>query len=1004
MSKLRLSARSWTACGAAALAAIAVCVGAWAAASGPTGSAPTASAASAAAALTPPGRVGAASAAVGVPAPGASGNAGTSASAGPAGPTGTSGSLGTSGSTGTPGAAADAVATSPLRTPTVSAVPVPKPSAVPSPGQPTSPPAAPSNLPSTAASSPTICIVPTGDRSAFPSAASDATGGACCCGSGSRGALRLPRPPETLPPARQGRAYLQTLSAEGGRPPYQFTVVDGDLPQDLTLDARGTIAGTPPRVQATRFVVLVTDRAGTRLHQTFDLRVLGARKPEPPASAASAPAVPKPQRPAPLTSLEIAHASAQAASRPTATVYELPAGVVEAIKALIPAKSGKGDGASSDLDAAPSADAGAGTDTPATSTSVAEAAATPAPTLPELPTDVPWTEDQQNQLNGVLQPLLSKVYLTRDLFEDALRARSCEQAWLLVSNEAARLKQSAGDKAIYLEDCLRRHQTAETDRATSATASAPRRKAASASASAPASAASAPTTLKPADVGVWLLPPGLVTWLSQAARIQRPLGTSRLLNWVAAADCGCAAARENQPLYAFYPAWFSEPPPDAPAEDAPSSSDGGASGAGNAKGEPQKGRPQTMDFSVINRISYFALPMADDLALPPGWAQDAKATAFVRTARRHGTRVDLVLYNNDWRFLQQADPAQWAAERQWRIQRLTTRLRELLDTPLPGLGERAKAWLPGFGEAQYLADGVTLVFDDLPARDTQEARRFASFYPAFVRGLAEAMARNPGRQYAINLVMTGNQVTGRPARNADAPFDVATLFELLKAVEKPKIVEGRIVTGRQDYRRDGNVELRFLVLLPEPTTLSKKLLRRTVEESSAVQGTDRRIFLRSIVPVMQVPPLENQQFQDDLAYAEDNFGGMGVWPLPEFNTNNLKDLKSIFGPDPGLGVQSTLCGWICPNRWWVRLAFELLVLAGVVIWVALQLNCGWRQRYGRIALLAGVPPALVAFALSACDPALAFLRDSGMLMLGIAVAALVVFLIVAMLKRKVENP
>ena len=251
-------------------------------------------------------------------------------------------------------------------------------------------------------------------------------------------------------------------------------------------------------------------------------------------------------------------------------------------------------------------------------------------------------------------------------------------------------------------------------------------------------------------------------------------------------------------------------------------------------------------------------------------------------------------------------------------------------------------------------------------------------------------------------------MTDRQILQKEGPFEVAQLFKLLKAVEDPEIVDGRIAEINNDYKRRNTVELRFLVLLHEPSGESNKALRRAIELSPALNGNDRRIFLRSVVPLLLLPQASLGKYRDDLVYMEDNFGGVGFWPAPlmehqMFDDEQAKALRTTFGPDPGTGVGEAVCGVVCPNRWLFRLAFELLLLLWAVGFALLQWRCEWRSRYGRYVLLGGIPPLLVGAALLQCDPALEALREGNAQLVAL-IAIPVIAALWALLKRKEDKP
>jgi hypothetical protein len=775
------------------------------------------------------------------------------------------------------------------------------------------------------------------------------------------GPLTLEREPFALPGAGLGRPYARAIRAEGGSPPYVFDVMQGNLPGGLMLDPHGWIVGTPIQAGGSRFRLRVVDAAGDVASQTYSLRVVAPGTPA--AKPASAPAS---AAAAQLSQVDLNQAGPPANAAPSARVYHLEPAALDALAAIIQSADAPAD-ATPPPDSAPAPEA---------------SASAPAPTpVPAPPPGLAWTDAQQSQLQALLKPVMAVEYPTQALFEAAVDAQVCAQAWQLIVHEAQRLKQQAPSEAAFAEVCSTsaRPAPAGTADKPGKADKTPARPGAAASAAAPVAsgvaAADAAQAVSWRSLPGWLMPPGLRDWLVEAAARDRPLLPPKPLQWTATPSCNCTAPRVLGPLFAVYPAWLADGP-----------------------------QPQVFDFSLINRVSYFALPLGDDQALDQAMNWSAEQTAFIRSAHAHETRVDIGLYRADWRFLA-TEPA---ATRDALVRQLTTQVPRRARDARSGNGRssssRAKAWLPGFGEVQRTGDGFTVFFDRLPDpdRDPALAARFADFLPRFIKGLAQAMNENRERKYAINLVMTDHQVTNQPG-----PFEVGRLFDMLKAVEDPEMAEGRIVETNGDYTRHSNIEMRFLVLLTEPTTQSKKKLRSTIEAGAGLLGGDRRIFLRSVVPLLLLPQASAAQYRDDLVYLQDNFGGAGFWPAPlmgqQFDADQAKALRNTFGPDPGVGVNDALCSVVCPNRWLFRVAFELLLLVGAVGGLLLQWNCEWRARYGRYALLGAIPPLLVGAALLQCDPVLEALRKGNAQLLALLAIPLLAALW-ALLKRKEDKP
>ena len=77
----------------------------------------------------------------------------------------------------------------------------------------------------------------------------------------------------SLPGGPVDVAYLATLTASGGTPPYNWSVTDGSLPDGLILTDSGIISGTPTLADIFNFTVTVTDAADPMATSTSALSI-----------------------------------------------------------------------------------------------------------------------------------------------------------------------------------------------------------------------------------------------------------------------------------------------------------------------------------------------------------------------------------------------------------------------------------------------------------------------------------------------------------------------------------------------------------------------------------------------------------------------------------------------------------------------------------------------------------------------------------------------------------
>lgn len=781
---------------------------------------------------------------------------------------------------------------------------------------------------------------------------------ACCC-QGDGNPLQLgDGHVHRLPSASLGRAYRHQLAANGGREPYRFTLGAGTLPEGLTLQADGLISGQASAKAATHtFTVALSDADGQTVSQRYRLTVLLPRSSPgvSPASSASAAA-------ATLTGLSMQAAQAIMPPQKHATVrtYQLLKARLDElvlVEEAPPPDAAGGSAGDEILDTTPATPAEAQASEPS-------AAAAALPPLPLPPTEG-MTQDQLEQVKALLQPLLGIDHPSKALFVSALDAQVCTYLKALLDQQARKSGMAPPSPEQWEQACR-----------------SPRAPAPSASAKATAhktAGATQPADTIPLDrLPQTVLPDALRAWLIEAAQQTHELDLSKPIQWLAKPGCGCVLEGLSGQVYGFYPAWLAQ------------------------------GKPPVTDFSVLTRISHFALPFDADgnLGTPDKWSKEH--LEFIRTARRHGTALDLTVYRSEWAFLLSGTSASRTSMLDRLLLQVPSRAVQLINQPLPQIASGVLGWLPGFAKSQRLGDGLTLYFDNLPSAATQPELRQA--FNAFLRNFVQATVnhlKKEKRNYALNIVVPAGEF------GADGSYDVQTLFDHLKYAEEPEMQNGRIKARSAEYKSHTNVTVRFLVLLAEPTTRTKKELHRLIESSPALQGENRRILMRRIVPVITYAKQPSQQLEDDFVYFEDNFGGVGFWPMPLIGSAEDPDATADASLTAALASTYTygdvnaqaqaVGGWVCVNRWALRSVFVVVAVVAVLCSALVLVNCTLRQRFMRFLPLLWVPLVVLGALLLTFDPGLRALRDSGYLTWAL-VAVLVAVATIATFKPDVEMP
>lgn len=85
--------------------------------------------------------------------------------------------------------------------------------------------------------------------------------------------------PGSLPNARQGRRYIQSITATGGFGAHAFSVAAGALPRGLALGSSGVLAGRPRRAGIFTFTVRATDADESVGERAYSLVVVDRTRP-----------------------------------------------------------------------------------------------------------------------------------------------------------------------------------------------------------------------------------------------------------------------------------------------------------------------------------------------------------------------------------------------------------------------------------------------------------------------------------------------------------------------------------------------------------------------------------------------------------------------------------------------------------------------------------------------------------------------------------------------------
>lgn len=453
--------------------------------------------------------------------------------------------------------------------------------------------------------------------------------------------------------------------------------------------------------------------------------------------------------------------------------------------------------------------------------------------------------------------------------------------------------------------------------------------------------------------------------------------------------CGCNTGNLKAEVVRFYPFW--------------------------------RGGADRLDFSLVSRIDYYGVTFDDNGKLAMASASrdfgnlykgaDARRLDFITAARRHLVKVDWVIHRADWRGWDGRD----ARSRQRVLHQLADNIVALLNAPMTDLSSTLRPWISaGLGQRPGRGDGVTLYFDGYP-QDDESVEAFHEFVDDLRHKLTDG-------GFELNIMLRHTEL-GKGIYRLKRLAGLVTVQDEQAHVALLGWAEHKVKRLLAHDTAPELVQPRYLVLLEDPTAMSKKALRAEIEKNAF--GSDRVALLRRIVPVLNFDGDSWRQLEDDLIYFEQNFGGVGFWPgarmaaapAPaeasadvvscDVSKNVEKCVRDYFRAPPGEST-TLACNFVCENRVWLRCILAVLVLGiagAALLW---RYSCQLRRNLERLAIvlvIAAVLAVSIFGAMLSCDPFLDYWSK------GLIVPALLLLAVVGVvlgyrreLKERDERP
>lgn len=488
----------------------------------------------------------------------------------------------------------------------------------------------------------------------------------------------------------------------------------------------------------------------------------------------------------------------------------------------------------------------------------------------------------------------------------------------------------------------------------------------------------------------------------KAEKIVTDPGATRSHGSLQVPDCDCVPRRvEHAEVYGFYPFW------NAPVQGAvppPAASDPAAQDAPDATADAAVVSQQPVDFSVFSRIAFYGLEITLDPPNPSGSARGvemrnetqwaAARRSFVNSAHRFRAKADVAIDLRDWK--------------EWSDDNIDDAVESIIAQMQPFDRFEGYSWaqigaaLPTLFDRPQ-PDGVTLILHDHPGTrlPPEQACRVTQLVGRVYQNLPDPKRQTINLGFDFAFPFLNNDKWEEPLFDELGQFLIAGDHGpgSLGRRQCDSVTAGSDAAGASEINpapaatvKNVKIVDKLLIFQERPTRDTSQMLRYQMDVSQ-FSGDNLMEALRSIIPV--IPPGAHEfiyipgkreapydEFSHDVSYFEDNFGGIGFWPVPQVETADAANVQKIVSDKLNISPRTgsifdapaaQVCGFVCPNRAYIDLSAMLLFVVVVIL--------TWRSFYSgivdriafRVLMIGAVWIGNIVligmlFLLTACDP------------------------------------